>query len=93
MTQVSMLVEGASLPAALQPLHEWNARPTSEDGWEDDIRRLIGEIAEATHLPVGPELETLLQDAGTAQQRLASKTPYPSANSRTAQPAADRHRT
>lgn len=77
MTLVPTLVEGASLPplaslpAALQPLHEWNARPISEDGWEDDIRRLIGEIAEATRLPVGADLDSLLHDAGSAQRRIA----------------------
>ncbi|WP_300336185.1 TIR domain-containing protein, partial [Accumulibacter sp.] len=74
---VPTLVEGAELPsvaelpAPLRPLFEtWNARVVSEGGWEDDTRRLIAEIAEATSLPVGPDLEQLLRDVGAAQQRV-----------------------
>ena len=38
--------------------------------WEDDTRRLISEIAEASRLPVGPDLDTLLRNAAAAQQRV-----------------------
>jgi tetratricopeptide (TPR) repeat protein len=78
LTVVPTLVEGAevpkaeSLPAVLRPLFAiWNARRVSEDGWEDDTRRLIAEISEAASLRVGPDLDTLLRDAGAAQQRMA----------------------
>jgi TIR domain len=47
---VPTLVEGAEvpkvpdLPAVLRPLFEaWNARRVTEDGWEDDTRRLIAD--------------------------------------------------
>ena len=75
---VPTLVEGADvpkvdeLPAELRPLFDsWNARRVTEDGWEDDIRRLIAEIATATSWPVGLDLDTLLCDAGAAQKRVA----------------------
>ena len=74
---IPTLVEGAELPrvdelpAELRPLFEtWNVRIVSEGGWEDDTRRLIAEIAEATALPIGPDLEQLLCDVGAAQQRV-----------------------
>ena len=57
--------------SALRPLFEtWNVRVVSEGGWEDDTRRLMTEIADATCLPVGPDLEQLLRDVGATQQRL-----------------------
>ncbi len=75
---VPTLVEGAevpacdALPAELRPLFDtWNARRVTEDGWEDDTRRLVAEIAEATGLPVQRDLDALLRDAGAAQQRMA----------------------
>jgi tetratricopeptide (TPR) repeat protein len=78
LTLVPTLVEGAEvpktaeLPSVLRPLFDtWNARRITEDGWEDDTRRLIAEIAEATRLPVGADLDTLLRDAGAAQLRIA----------------------
>jgi tetratricopeptide (TPR) repeat protein len=59
------------LPSELRPLFElWNAREVTEGGWEDDTRRLIAEIAAATRLPVGPDLDTLLRNAGAAGERL-----------------------
>lgn len=74
MIMVPALVENApipavaSLPAELRPLFDiWNARPLREDGWEDDMRRLIGELAEATGLTAGPDIDTLMR----AQQRVA----------------------
>ena len=75
-TLVPTLVEGAKvehvptdkLPIELRPLFEdWNAREITEDGWEDDTRRLIAEIAQATSLVVGPDLDMLLRDAGAAR--------------------------
>jgi len=73
-TMVPALVENArvpavaSLPAELRPLFDtWNARPLREEGWEDDVRRLIGEIADATGLAAGPDIDTLIR----AQQRVA----------------------
>ncbi|MGH6949446.1 MAG: toll/interleukin-1 receptor domain-containing protein, partial [Vitreimonas sp.] len=78
LTLVPTLVEGAAMPQAgtlppeLQPLFDvWSARHVTEHGWEEDTRRLIWEIAEATRLPVGPDLDTLLRDVGAAQQRIA----------------------
>ncbi len=78
LTMVPTLVEGAevpkasSLPVALRTLFDtWNARRVTEDGWEDDTRRLIAEIAEAARLTVRGDLETLLRDAGAAQLRIA----------------------
>jgi len=78
LTLVPTLVEGAevpdaaALPAVLRPMFDaWNARRVTEDGWEDDTRRLIAEIAQAARLPVGPDLDTLLRDAGAAQQHMA----------------------
>lgn len=79
-TLVPTLVEGLKvkdvptekLPSKLQPLFAvWNAREVTEDGWEDDTRRLIAEIAEASGLPVGLDLDTLLRNAAAAQQRVA----------------------
>jgi tetratricopeptide (TPR) repeat protein len=78
-TLVPTLVEGLRLkdlptkrlPPQLFPLFElWNAREVTEDGWEDDTRRLIAEIAETTGLPVGPDLDSLLHKVGAAQQRI-----------------------
>jgi tetratricopeptide (TPR) repeat protein len=80
-TMVPTLVENASLPEELvgqlpeplQPLfREWNIRTISENGWEDDIRRLIQEIGEATALPVQPDFEALLLSVAAAEQRIAS---------------------
>ena len=78
LTLVPTLVEGAQvptlsgLPSELRPLFDdWNAREVTESGWEDDTRRLLAEIAEASGLPVGPDLDTLLRDAGAAVERLS----------------------
>jgi len=78
LTLVPTLVEGAAAPATpglpveLQSLFgTWNARVVTENAWEEDTRRLIHEIAQATGLTVGPDLETLLRDAGAAQRRIA----------------------
>lgn len=77
-TMLPTLVEGARLPdvkapsPGLQPLFDtWNACEVTENGWEDNTRRLIADIAKATSLPVGPDLESLLSTAGAAQQRIA----------------------
>jgi tetratricopeptide (TPR) repeat protein len=78
LTIVPTLVEGAEIPKAaalpivLQPLFDvWNARPINESGWQDDIRRLIAEIAQAAGLSARPDLETLIRDAAAAQQYVA----------------------
>ena len=80
-TLVPTLVENASvprglleqLPEPLQPLfREWNIRTITEDGWEDDIRRLIREIGEATALTVQPDFEALLLSVAAAEQRIVS---------------------
>ena len=75
---VPTLVEGATLPEAdilpaeLRRMFAlWNARQVSEDGWETDIRRLIAEIAEATHMPVDADLDRLLNFPGATQQHMA----------------------
>ena len=75
---VPTLVEGAevpacdALPAELRPLFDtWNARRVTEDGGEDDTRRLVAEIAEATGLSVQHDLDALLRDAAAAQRRMA----------------------
>jgi tetratricopeptide (TPR) repeat protein len=77
-TVVPTLVEGvkvrdlrnANLPPELRPLFDvWSVREVTEDGWEDDIRRLIAEIAAASGLSVGPDLDTLLRNAAAAQAR------------------------
>ena len=74
-TIVPTLVEGAAvppaeqLPAELRPLFGmWNARSITENGWEDDTRRLIGEIADATKLPVVAVLDELM----SVQRRFAA---------------------
>ena len=79
LTPVPTLVEGAGLPAQqqlpelLRPLFgDWNARTVTEEGWEDDTRRLIAEIAEAARLQVAADLESILQDAGAASTRIAA---------------------
>jgi hypothetical protein len=77
LTLVPTLVEGAKvpktadLPPVLQPLFEWNVLPVTEEGWEDDTRRLIAEVAKAARLSAKADLDTLLRDVGAAQQRVA----------------------
>src|SRR5262249_1873163 len=78
MALVPTLVEGAGLPVLgrlpleLRPLFDiWNARHVTEDGWEDDTRRLIGEIAEAAGLSVVIDLDELLRHATSVQHRFA----------------------
>ena len=80
-TVVPTLVEGAwvpaarELPAVLQPLVAlWNARNVTEDGWEDDTRRLVVEIAAESRLAIDPSFERWLRDAGAAQERVAAQS-------------------
>lgn len=62
----------AQLPTELRPLFgEWNAIALTDEGWEDDTRRIIHAIADETGLNVGPDLDTLLRHTGQAIQRLA----------------------
>ena len=79
-TLVPTLVEGVQvkdlpvnqLPFELKPLFDiWNAYTVTEGGWEDDTRRLIGDIASATGMAVGSDLETLLRTVSDAQERVA----------------------
>jgi len=78
LTLVPTLVEGAEVPKAaelppvLRPLFDiWNALRVTEEGWEDDTRRLIAEIAASARLSAKADLDTLLRDAGAAEQRMA----------------------
>ncbi|MEM9567543.1 MAG: TIR domain-containing protein [Cyanobacteria bacterium P01_E01_bin.34] len=82
LTVVPLLVEEArlneipqrELPDSLQPLlSEWNVLVLSESGWDDDTRRLIEAIAEATGLPVQPDLEDWLALMTGAKQGLADR--------------------
>lgn len=75
---VPTLVEGAevpkatALPAELRPLFDiWNARRVTEDGWEDDTRRLIKKIADAAGFAIGPDVDALLRNVGAAERRIA----------------------
>ena len=77
---VPTLVEGLKvedvptnkLPSELRPLFDdWNAREVTESGWEDDTRRLIAEIAGATGLAMGADLDELLRNVAAAQERVA----------------------
>ncbi|MCP9850922.1 toll/interleukin-1 receptor domain-containing protein [Cyanobium sp. Morenito 9A2] len=81
MTVVPVLVEEAQLraihtaqlPAVLQPLlGEWNVLELSESGWDDDTRRLIEAIAEATGLAAQPDLEEWLSRMAGAKRGLAA---------------------
>lgn len=60
----------AQLPTELRPLFEWSALALTEEGWEDDTRRIIQAIADETGLTVGRALHTLLRDTGQAIQSL-----------------------
>jgi tetratricopeptide (TPR) repeat protein len=80
-TIVPTLVENAvlaeagveQLPKPLQPLlREWNIRSITENGWEDDIRRLIKDIADATGLAVQQDFPTLLESVAAAERRVAA---------------------
>jgi tetratricopeptide (TPR) repeat protein len=82
LTVLPLLVEEASLaaisidelPESLRPLlQEWNVLELSESGWDDDTRRLISAIAEATGLPVRPDLEEWLALMGGAERGLATR--------------------
>jgi tetratricopeptide (TPR) repeat protein len=72
LVEEAALPEVAILPAVLRPLFEsWNAQRITEAGWEDDIRRLVANIAAATRLPVQHDLDKLLQDVAAVQARVA----------------------
>ncbi|MFM8661719.1 MAG: tetratricopeptide repeat protein [Cyanobium sp.] len=62
-----------ALPASVQPLfREWNVLTLSDAGWDDDTRRLIEAIADATGLAVNPELGDWLLLLGGARKGLAA---------------------
>lgn len=78
LSMVPTLVEGAEIPSAADLPHpvrtlieDWNVQRVTEEGWEDDIRRLIKEMLTATGLMAHPDVDTLLRDAAATQQRLA----------------------
>lgn len=70
------LVEGAKvppgdkLPNELHDLLEWNAYPLSEEGWEDDMRRLLAAVADCSGQPVAGDVDTLIMRAGEAEARM-----------------------
>jgi tetratricopeptide (TPR) repeat protein len=81
LTVIPLLVEeaqlaqipAAELPESLRPLlGEWNVMALSESGWDDDMRRLIDAIADATGLAVNPELEEWMALMAGAQQGLSA---------------------
>ena len=80
LTVIPLLVEDAQLtqiptaelPQSLRPLlGDWNVMALSESGWDDDMRRLIDAIADATGLAVNPELEEWMALMAGAQQGLS----------------------
>jgi hypothetical protein len=65
-------ISADQLPESLQPLlADWNVLALSESGWHDDTRRLIEAIADASGLPVNPELEDWMALMAGAQQALS----------------------
>jgi predicted negative regulator of RcsB-dependent stress response len=81
LTVIPLLVEDAQLaqiptgelPQSLRPLlGDWNVMALSESGWDDDMRRLIEAIADATGLPVNPELDEWMALMAGAQQSLSA---------------------
>jgi len=72
------LVEGAkvplktALPKELHDLLEWNAYPLSEEGWEDDVRRLVGAAAECTGQAPAADVDTLITRVGETETRMRS---------------------
>ena len=81
LTVIPLLVEDAQLaqiptaelPQSLRPLlGDWNVMALSESGWDDDMRRLIDAIADATGLAVNPELEEWMALMAGAQQGLSA---------------------
>jgi tetratricopeptide (TPR) repeat protein len=81
LTVIPLLVEDAQLaqipmgelPQSLRPLlGDWNVMTLSESGWDDDMRRLIEAIADATGLPVNPELDEWMALMAGAQKILSA---------------------
>jgi len=71
LVEEARIPQAGQLPAELRPLFEtWTVRKVTEDGWEDDARRLIAELAAATHLSLKPDTDVLLRDVAAAQQRV-----------------------
>ena len=76
LTLIPALVEGAPmpaperLPAELHELLEWNAFALSESGWEDDMRRLIEAVAQASGLAAAGDVDSLLARAQEAEARM-----------------------
>jgi tetratricopeptide (TPR) repeat protein len=77
-TVVPTLVEGSStprldsLPSDLRPLFDdWNRCCITEEGWEDDTRRLIDRVAKATDMPLAGDFGDWLNSTAANDQRLA----------------------
>lgn len=75
-TVIPTLVEGAELPSrdqlpeSLLGLLDWQAVSLSEVGWEDDIGRLVKDIADCAHLAVAEDFELLLASQSAAETRV-----------------------
>jgi tetratricopeptide (TPR) repeat protein len=75
---IPTLVEGARVPARdclppeLRDLLEWNAYPLSDEGWEDDMRRLLDAVSRCAGQSVAGDVDSLLQRAAEAEARMHS---------------------
>ena len=79
LTLILTLVEGAKVPAKaalpkdLQALLDWNAYPLGEEGWEDDVRRLIKAVADCTgHVPAA-DVDDLIARVAEAEARMRAQ--------------------
>ena len=76
LTLIPTLVEGArvpprdKLPVALHDLLEWNSYPLSEEGWEDDVRRLLEAVSDSSGQSVAGDVDTLLMRVREAEARM-----------------------
>jgi tetratricopeptide (TPR) repeat protein len=76
LTLIPALVEGArlpprkKLPVELLGLLDWNAYPLSEEGWEDDVRRLLAAVSDSSGQAVAGDVDTLLVRTGEAEARM-----------------------
>jgi hypothetical protein len=79
LTIILTLVEGAKvpkktvLPVELHDLLEWNAYPLSEEGWEDDVRRLIQATGDCTGQVPAADLDDLIKRVAEAEARMRAQ--------------------